>query len=82
MFNQELNLIIGEAVSLVVQECINHFNTPRKRIREDDERYLFNTQELELVMANINNPESIDCKVITDDCNNFFCYQLSRKRNK
>ena len=71
--------MFSESISLILLEAINHFNSCALRMRGDESRFFFNRKEVELVMNNLFKPDDIVCQVVTDDCGDFFCYELFRK---
>ena len=74
------NLVIQEAIAGVIAEALNHFtktNRPRRYNTDDDNRYLYTQEELDIFFANYSKND-VRCNVVTDDLGNFFCFELTR----
>lgn len=71
------NDIITEISNSIIQEAISHFNQSRVRARLDDERYFYKWEEIEAILSNLKDPDSVS---ITQDLNSdgsVFCYIMN-----
>lgn len=71
------NDFLSEVINSIVDEAVRHFNSIRKRSRDDDERYFFNKEEVEAVMVRLNDPNSVKCTEELNDDGSVFCYVLN-----
>lgn len=67
-----------DIVDELVQEAIVHFNAHRTRKTIDDSRFFFKKQEVNFILENLENPNSVKVKIIKNDDNTIFCYELER----
>ena len=79
--NQEVfesdNDIITEISHSLIQEAVSHFNQSRVRARLDDERYFYKWDEIDAILSNLKDPDSV---FITQELNSdgsVFCYVMN-----
>lgn len=73
------NQFLSEVTSSLIDEAVRHFNSTRKRKRDDDERYFYTKDEVTSVMSRLTNPSNVSCTEELDDSGNLFCYILNFK---
>ena len=74
------NLVISEAVAGVIAEALYHFtktNRPRNYNNDNDNRYLYSKEELNIFFANYPKND-VRYNTMTDDLGKFFCFELTR----
>lgn len=76
-----MNELIEEAINTVVQEAVKHFNTTKTRVRdpEEDARFFWNDEELNMFLQQIKYPDRVWVSTITDDkTGKFYAYRVGR----
>ena len=77
------NMMIDEIVNGIVLEAVKHFETSRPRNYEDDSRFFYNKNELELFWELFKgDPKSLKCSIIPNDNGGVFCYEICRIERK
>lgn len=74
------NDLIIEAIESLIQEAVNHFNKVKTCVRkpDDDCRFFYNKNELDRVLDQINNPDTIWVSEIKDKQGKFYAYRIGR----
>ena len=60
-----------------INEILRHFSFLPYRHMEDENRYVYNKEDLDEIFANLLHPEYVKVTEEKDDCGNLFCYVLS-----
>lgn len=71
------NELLSEVSNSLIQEAVSHFNTIRTRIREDDERYFYKWSEVDAVLSQLKDPDSVSIKAEKDVDGTVFCYIMN-----
>lgn len=71
------NEILSEVSNSLIQEAVSHFNTIRTRVREDDERYFYKWTEVDAVLSQLKDPDSVSIKAEKDVDGTVFCYIMN-----
>lgn len=82
------NFIVGEHANRAIIEAVRHFTKfSRARVccSEDDSRFFYNKEDLDkfvdLFNAHHGNWEKVKCRVLKNEFNEFFCYEIYREEN-
>ena len=60
-----------------INEILRHFSFLPYRHMEDEDRDVYNKEDLDEIFANLLHPEYVKVTEEKDDCGNLFCYVLS-----
>lgn len=71
------NAILSEISNSLIQEAISHFNTVRTRIREGDERYFYKWDEVDAVLSQMKDPDSVSIQAEKNFDGTVFCYIMN-----
>lgn len=80
------NLMIQDESDKAIKEAVRHFLNFRPRCidSETDSRFFYSKAQLRDFLKQFRSKEGdmrrIKCKVIHDDCGEFFCYEIYRER--
>lgn len=81
--HRNINFIIDEVVSALIEEAVSHFEGARPRDYSDDSRFFYSEDEINAFWkAYRGDPHSLVCKTILDDVGGFFCYEVCRVRRR
>ena len=69
-------LLTGVSNSLIL-EAVSHFNTTRSRLREGDERYFYKWDEVDAVLSQLKDPDSVSIQAEKDFDGSVFCYIMN-----
>lgn len=72
-----INDIISEVSNSLILEAVSHFNTIRTRIREGDERYFYKWAEVDAVLSQLNDPDSVSIEAEKNFDGSIFCYIMN-----
>lgn len=74
------NDLIVEAIEALIQEAVNHFNKIKTCVRkpDDDCRFFYNKDELDKVLEQIINPDTIWVSEVKDSQGKFYAYRIGR----
>lgn len=75
-----MNEMVDESINSVIQEAVAHFNQGRRRVKnpEDDCRFFWNEDELNLFLKQIKYPEKVWVSSVYDDAGKFYAYRVGR----
>ena len=77
------NEMIDEIIHGVVLEAVKHFETSRPRSYEDDSRFFYKQNELDMFWELFKgNPKTLKCNIILDNMGGVFCYEICRIERK
>ena len=71
------NEILSEISNSLIQEAISHFNIIRTRIREGDERYFYKWDEVDAVLSQLKDPDSVSIQAEKNFDGTVFCYIMN-----
>ena len=71
------NELLTEVSNSLILEAISHFNTTRSRLREGDERYFYKWDEVDAVLSQLKDPDSVSIQVEKDFDGSVFCYIMN-----
>lgn len=77
------NIVIDEIINSVILEAVKHFETSRPRNYEDDSRFFYKQDELDMFWKLFKgDPKTLKCNIIPDDRGGVFCYEICRIERK
>ena len=71
------NELLTEVSNSLILEAISHFNTTRSRLRERDERYFYKWAEVDAVLSQLKDPDSVSIQVEKNFDGSVFCYIMN-----
>ena len=71
------NELLTEVSNSLILEAISHFNTTRSRLREGDERYFYKWDEVDAVLSQLKDPDSVSIQAEKDFDGSVFCYIMN-----
>lgn len=71
------NELLTEVSNSLILEAVSHFNTTRSRLREGDERYFYKWDEVDAVLSQLKNPDSVSIQAEKDFDGSVFCYIMN-----
>lgn len=71
------NDIITEVSNSIIQEAIAHFNQSRIRARVEDERYFYKWDEIDEILSNLKDPDSVSITQELNSDGSVFCYIMN-----
>lgn len=71
------NEMLIEISNSLIQEAISHFNTVRTRVREGDERYFYKWDEVDAVLSQLKDPDSVSIQAEKNFDGTIFCYIMN-----
>lgn len=71
------NELLTEVSNSLILEAISHFNTTRSRLREGDERYFYKWDEVDAVLSQLKDPDSVSIQAEKNFDGSVFCYIMN-----
>ena len=71
------NELLTEVSNSLIIEAVSHFNTVRTRLRDGDERYFYKWDEVDAVLSQLKDPDSVSIQAEKDFDGSVFCYIMN-----